>query len=202
MVEDAMRRGGMLRGGLIGLIGIAVLAPPASAEVRIYVTGKAAPVVTDQIFEEDGWVLYEENGSGYLFSTPRERVQKIEIVQGGIVRTLQMTPSGERFRDFHRYVFLSVLAAGDKHGEDVFKRIQEEVKNLAATRSAMTVPPQQPGGIGGISPEATVFATALQEDRINGLLEEAGVIYRRNDRLLQEAGRYERGPKPKYYFYR
>lgn len=195
-----------MRGWLIGLIGIAVATGPASAEVRIHLVDRTTPVVSGQVFEEEAWVLYEEGDTGYLFSVPRDRVQKLEIVQDGRTQTVQITPSEEKFRDSRRRVYIAILEAGDKQAEDVFKRLQDEVRNLGTARSASAA--SQPAGPGqpavtGISSEAALFALALQEEKVNRLLEAAAAIYRRNDRILQRAARYElSGSKPKYYFHR
>ncbi len=195
-----------MRGWLIGLIGVVALAGTARAEVRIHVFDQKTPLLTGQVFEEDAWVLYQEDESGYFFSVPRERVEKLEIVQDGRVQTVQIAPSGEKFRDSRRRVYLSILQAGDKQAEDVFKRLQDEVRNLGTARAAGAA--SQPAGPGqpavtGISSEAALFALALQEEKVNRLLEEAAAIYRRNDRILQRAARDElSGSKPKYYFHR
>jgi hypothetical protein len=206
MVENAMTWSDAMRGWLIGLIGIVVATGPAAAEMKIHLLDKTAPVVTGQVFEEEAWVLYEEEDTGYLFSVPRDRVQKLEIVQAGRVRTVQITSSEAKFRDSRRQVYIAILETGDKRAEDVFKRLQEEVRSLGTARSAATA--SQPAGPGqptvtGISAQASLFALALQEEKVNRILEEAASIYRRNDRILQRAARYELSKsKPRYYFHR
>ncbi len=203
-----MKKGDVMRGWLIGLIGIVVATGSASAEVRIHLVDKTTPVVTDQIFEEEGWVLYQEGDSGYLFSVPRERVEKLEIAQGGAVRTIQMNPSeGGTFRDSRRRVLLSILGAENKEADAVFKRLQDELRNMQTATSAATVAsqpgPSGPGAVPAMSPEEVRMALALQRERVSELLEEVSVVGRRVERIFQQAEKYKgTGPKPKYYFYR
>ena len=202
-----MRTRDVLRPWLIGLIGIVALAVPADGEVRIHIFDKTTPVVSDQIFEEEAWVLYQEGDSGYLFSVPRERVEKLEIVQDGTVRTLPITSQDGRFRDFRRQVFMAVLEVEDKRVDAVFKRLQDELRNMGTAASAATAG-SQPRGPGAAPAPATFsreaeFALALQQERVARLLEEATAVGRRMDRILQRAGKYEiSGGKPRYYFYR
>ncbi len=192
-----------MRGWLIGLIGVVALAGTARAEVRIHVFDQKTPLLTDQVFEEDAWVLYQEDESGYFFSVPRERVEKLEIVQDGAVQTIQITSSGEKFRDFRRRVFMSVLDAEDKRVDAVFKRLQDELRNMGTAASAASAGSQQQGVAPANFSQEAQFALALQQERVTRLLEEATAAGRRMDRILQRAGKYDlSGPKPKYYFYR
>lgn len=205
-----MKKGDVMRGWLIGLIGpiwVVALAVPAGAEVRIHLVDKTTPVVTEQIFEEEGWVLYQERDSGYLFSVPREQVAKLEIVQGGAVRTIQMTPSQEpTSRDSRRRVLLKILEAENKEADAIFKRLQDEVKNMQATSAATAAPrpgASGPGAAGALSAPEVQMALALQHERVSELLEEVAVVGQRVERITQQTAKYKiSGPKPKYYFYR
>lgn len=203
-----MRKGDAMLGWLIGLVGAVVLVAPAAAEVRIHLFDKTTPVVTDQIFEEEGWVLYQEGDSGYLFSVPRERVEKVEIVQGGAVRTIQMGSSQEvTARGSRRRVLLSILGAENKEADTIFKRLQEELKNMQAAISGGTAA-SQPGASGPAAvraafPQEVQMALQLQRERISELFEDVSVVGRRVERILQQAEKQRAiGPKPKYYFYR
>ncbi len=206
-----MRGGDTMRGWLIGLIGllwVVALAAPAGAEVRIHLFDKATPVVTDQVFEEEGWVLFQEADSGYLFSVPRERVEKLEIVQGGTVRTIQMTPSQQAgVRDSRRRVLLKILEAENKEADTIFKRLQDELRNMQTATSAATVASQPaapaPGAVKAVFPQEAQMALALQRERVSELFEDVSVVGRRIERIFQQAEKYKlSGPKPKYYFYR
>jgi len=202
-----MKTGDVMRGWLIGLIGAVALVAPAAAEVRIHLVDRTTPVVTDQIFEEEAWVLYQEGDSGYLFSVPRERVERLEIVQGGAVRTIQMTPSkGETIRGSRRRILLKILEAENKEADTIFKRLQDELKNLATTTSAVTAA-MQPGASGPGAARAMSRQEAqvlgLQRERLTEVLGELTVVGLRIERILEQAAEYKaRGPKPKYYFHR
>lgn len=200
-----MKRSDILRGWLIGLIGAVALAGPAAAEVRIHLVDKTTPVVTDQIFEEEGWVLYQEGDSGYLFSVPRQRVEKVEIVQGGAVRTIHMGSSQEEtFRDSRRRILVKMLEAENKEADTIFKRLQEEVKNMQTATAAATVAGASgPGAVKAASPLETQMMLGLQRERVAELVEDLSVIGLRSTRIVQQAEKYKvSGPKPKYYFYR
>jgi len=203
-----MKTGDVMRGWLIGLIGAVALVAPAAAEVRIHLVDRTTPVVTDQIFEEEAWVLYQEGDSGYLFSVPRERVERLEIVQGGAVRTIQMTPSkGETIRGSRRRILLEILEAENKEADTIFKRLQDELKNLATTTSAVTVAAQPgasgPGAVRAMSPQEAQMALGLQRERLTEVLGELTVVGLRIERILEQAAEYKaRGPKPRYYFHR
>ena len=207
MAEDAMKTGGVMRGWLIGLIGAVALVAPAAAEVRIHLVDRTTPVITDQIFEEEGWVLYQEGDSGYLFSVPRQRVEKVEIVQGGAVRTIQMGSSQEEtIRGSRRRILLKILEAENKEADTIFKRLQDELKNLATTTSAVTAA-MQPGASGPGAARAMSRQEAqvlgLQRERLTEVLGELTVVGLRIERILEQAAEYKaRGPKPKYYFHR
>ena len=196
-----MRTSDVVRGWLVGLVGIAVLAVPASAEVRIYVTGKAAPVVTAEIFEEDGWVLYEENGSGYLFSVPRDRIEKLEIVRDGAVQTVQIIePRQPVFPDFRRRIWLAVAALEAKFVEELKKKGVEEVGKIAGAADAANKA-RQAGDVLAFLEARRALAAA--SDAARTVSDEYERVLLGRMRTLEQTSMYrDVGPKPKYYFYR
>ncbi len=199
-----MRKGDVMRGwlmGLTGLTGVLVLAPQVLAEVRIYVTGKTAPVVAAEILEEDGWVLYEENGSGYLFSVPRDRIEKLEIVRDGAVQTVQIIdPRQPVFPDFRRRIWLAVEALQAKVVEELKKRYEDEVGKIAGTADAANKAHQ--AGDVAASVEARL-ALDIARDRARIAREEYNRALAELRRTNAQVARYrDVGPKPRYYFHR
>ncbi len=196
-----MKKGDVVRGWLIGLIGIAVFAAPVSAEVRIYVTGKAAPVVTAEIFEEDGWVLYEENGSGYLFSVPRDRIEKLEIVRDGAVQTVQIIePAPPVFPDFRPRIWFTVAALQEKFKEELKKKRDEEVGKIAGAADAVNKARQAGDALAVLEARATLAVARDAARTVRDEYERALLWLRRT---LEQVSTYrDVGPKPKYYFYR
>jgi len=189
-----------MRGWLIGLIGLAVATGPASAEVRIHLVDRTTPVVSGQVFEEEAWVLYEEGDSGYLFSVPRDRVEKLEMVQGGTVRTIEVTAPGQRvFRDFRRRIFSRVVEAQDKIVEEFRKRLQDEAGRVGAAASATN----QARQAGGAEAAQEVRVTLdIQRERVNETIQEYKRAQEVLDRSLARFSKYRiSGPKPTYYFF-
>lgn len=197
-----MKKGDVMRGWLIGLIGLILLAGPARAEVRIHLFDTRTPVVTDQVFEEESWVLYQEGDSGYLFSVSRDRIEKLEIVRDGAVLTLQITSRGQRgFKDPIRPILLGVAQIRDKHLEELRKRYEEEVGKIGEAARAANEARQAAGALG---PSEALFLLAIQRARAEKTLLEYIQVQFSQGKLLELVGQYRKdtGPKPKYYFHR
>lgn len=191
-----------MRGWLIGLIGLILLAGPARAEVRIHLFDTRTPVVTDQVFEEESWVLYQEGDSGYLFSVSRDRIEKLEIVRDGGVLTLQISSRGQRgFNGPTRGILLGIAQVRDKLLEELRKRYEEEVSKIGEAARAANEARQAAGERG--SSEA-LFLLDIQRERAEKTRLEYLRVHASQEQLLELVGQYRQdtGPKPKYYFHR
>ncbi len=196
-----MRGPGMARAWLVGLAAAVALAGPAKAEVRVYLFGQPKPIETEQVFEEGAWVFYYEGESPYLFSVPRDRVERLEIVQQGAVSTLQITPPGQPVSpDFRREILLGIATVQDKRVEDLRKQYLDEITKVAQIATAPAEAAK--AGAAQASAEARTALDVLAARAVN-LREEYSAAQLRLNFILSQVGKYQApGPRPEYYFYR
>lgn len=220
-----MRGPGMARAWVVGLAAAVALAGPAGAEVKVYLFDQTKPIETEQVFEEGVWVFYDEGESQYLFSVPRDRVERLEIVQQGAVRTLQITPPGQPvFPDFRREILLSIAIVQDKRVEDLRKQYLDEVTKAAQVApvpaeapgaGAAQAPAEAPKAGAAQAPSEAVKAGAAQASaeapmardiltaRAATFRQEYGAALSRLGFVLSQVAKYRApGPRPEYYFYR
>lgn len=200
-MRTAKRVGGWLPGLALAL----VLAGPAGAEVRVYLLDRTEPIMTAEVFEEGPWLFFREGESPYLFTVARDRVERLEIVRDGAVQTLQITPPGQAaFPDARRQIFVVVLESEDRRVEEVMKKLQEEMQNMATATEAVTASQLlRPGAGEAVTFQESRAALALQQERVNSVLVEAAAVSRRIDRILERVGKYGvTRPETRYYFYR
>lgn len=208
-----MRGLGLVSAWLVGLAAAVSLAGPAGAEVRVYLSDQTKPIETEQVFEEGVWVFYNEGESRYLFSVPRDRVERLEIVQDGVIRTLLITPPGQPvFPDFHREILLSIAIVQDKRVEDLRKQYLDEVTKVAQVApvpaEAVKVGPAQapaeaPKAGAAQAPAEAPLAGDILTARAASFRQEYVAALSRLGFVLSRVAKYHApGPRPEYYFYR
>ncbi len=114
---------------LIKLVGalavvLALAAPAAAQEWRIYLHGKVEPIVASFYAEEAPWVFYRDDESMYVFAVGCNRVERVE--RAGTAIPPPRCPV-DRLPTTMPSVLLSIMDLEGKRLEDSVTRLREQI---------------------------------------------------------------------------
>lgn len=167
---------------------LALAAPVGAQEWKIYLVGKADPIVATYYAEEAPWVFYRDDDSMYLFTLGCNRISKVE--RGGALIPPPPCPV-DRLATTASRVYVNVLELEAKRLDDGLAKLREltTAYNAAVANASIAAVNTRAGGA-PISIEGLNESLQLLRLQLGDARSDVDLSLQRTDALTQAIGAY------------